>query len=81
MDLADLERVGAQATDQFRLETLPRYLVPEEADEFAAWSRGSRDLASAEDSPWLRHIRATTAAGVRWWRVRVLDYPLSEYSA
>lgn len=81
MDLDDLERIGAAATDQFRLETLPQYLVPQEADEFAAWQRGNRALPAVDDHPWLRHIRTTTAAGVRWWRVRIVDYPLTDYSA
>jgi hypothetical protein len=81
MDLADLERIAEASTDRFRLETLPTYLVPEEADEFDAWRRGRRALPTVEESPWLRHIRDTTTAGVRWWRVRVLDYPLTDYSA
>jgi hypothetical protein len=63
------------------LETLPQYLVPEEYEEFTAWHRGDRNLPTPESSPWLAHIRDTTAAGVHWWRVRVLDYPLTEYSA
>jgi hypothetical protein len=28
MELSDLERIAETATDQFRLETLPTYLVP-----------------------------------------------------
>jgi hypothetical protein len=81
MDLDDLERIGAAATDQFRLEALPQYLVPQEADEFEAWKRGHRALPAIDDSPWLQHIRDTTAHGVRWWRVRIVDYPLTDYSA
>jgi hypothetical protein len=81
MDLADLERIAEASTDRFRLETLPTYLVPEEAEEFEAWKRGHRALPTVDDVPWLRHIRDTTASGVRWWRVRILDYPLTEYSA
>jgi hypothetical protein len=81
VELEDLERIGSRATDQFRLETLPQYLVPEEDEEFTAWRRGDRTLPTPDSSPWLAHIRDTTAAGVRWWRVRVLDYPLTEYSA
>lgn len=81
MDLGDLERIAEASTDRFRLETLRTYLVPEEADEFAAWKRGHRALPAVDEAPWLQHIRDTTANGVRWWRVRLLDYPLTDYSA
>lgn len=80
MDIADLERIAESSNDRFRLEGLPQYLVEEEAEEFAAWKRGHRGLPKVDDDPWLRHIRDTTATGVRWWRVRLLDYPLSKYS-
>jgi hypothetical protein len=73
--------ISNQAKDQFRLETLPQYLVPHEDADFAAWKRGERRRRSPETSEWLAHIRDTTAAGARWWRVRILDYPLAEYSA
>lgn len=81
MDLDDLERIANQAKDQFRLEALPQYLVPEEDEDFAAWQRGERPRRTPESSAWLAEIRDTTAAGVHWWRARVLDYPLAEYSA
>ncbi|MBA8932158.1 hypothetical protein BC739_009417 [Kutzneria viridogrisea] len=80
MDLAELGRIGATATDQFRLETLPTYLVDEEAEDFAAWQRGNRTLLTVENDPWLQHIRDTTATGVHWWRARIVDYPLTDYS-
>ena len=79
--MADLERIAEASTDQFRLESLPTYLVPQEAEEFDAWKRGHRVLPAVDEVPWLRHIRDTTADGVRWWRVRILDYPLTDYSA
>lgn len=80
MDLDDIERIAERATDQFRLETLPRYLVEHEDEEFAAWKRGERKFHTPDDNEWLAHIRDTTAAGVHWWRARILDYPLTEYS-
>jgi hypothetical protein len=80
LNLSDLEAIGAKATDQFRLEALPQYLVPQEDDDFDAWKRGSRELPTPDTSPWLAHIRDTTDAGVRWSRVRILDYPLATYS-
>jgi hypothetical protein len=80
MDLDELEEIAEASQDRFRLETLPAYTVELEAEEFAAWKRGERRLPPVAGVPWLRHIRATTAAGVRWWRVRILDYPLTEYA-
>lgn len=81
MDLDDLRRLYDNATDHFRLETLPQYLVPQEAEEFAAWKRGERQYNTPENTKYLAFLRDTTAAGQRWWRVHVLDYPLAEYSA
>jgi hypothetical protein len=80
MELQDLERIAEASSDRFRLETLPTYLVPEEADEFNDWRQGRRALPAIDESPWLQHIRDTTVGGVRWWRVRVLSYPLSDYA-
>jgi hypothetical protein len=76
----DLVRLYTQATDRFRLETLPQYLVPQEVDQLAAWRRGERRLHVPEDTEWLAKIRDETAAGGRWWRVHILDYPLVDYS-
>lgn len=81
LDFNDLERIAEFSKDRFRLETKPTYLVEDEADEFAAWKRGQRTLPSVDDDPWLTNIRESTATGVRWWRVRILDYPLTDYSA
>jgi hypothetical protein len=81
MDLADLRRISERATDHFRLEAIPQYLVPQEEEGFAAWKRGVRNRATPENNAWLAKLRATTAAGQRWWRVRILDYPLVDYSS
>jgi hypothetical protein len=81
MDDTEFDRIINQATDHFRLETLPEYLVPQEDEDFTAWKRGERRRRTPETSEWLAEIRDSTAAGRRWWRVRVLDYPLTEYSA
>lgn len=80
MDLADVAAIAAKSTDLFRLEAQPTYMVEQEADDFAAWQRGDRSLLTPETNSWLAHIRDTTAAGARWSRVRILDYPLTEYS-
>jgi hypothetical protein len=64
----------------FRLETLPQYLVDGEADRLRAFREG-RPLPerSVATNPWLQHIAQTSAAGVRWHRVHVVDRPLTEY--
>ena len=82
MDLEDLSRLVESSTESaFRLETLPQYLVPQEADEFAAWRAGRpQPLLTPETSPWLARVKAGVARGYRWYRVHVLDHPLSEYA-
>jgi hypothetical protein len=80
MDANDIGRMADRATNLFRLETLPVYDVGEEADDFAAWQRGTRILPALETDEWLQKIRNTTAAGACWSRVRILDYPLTDYS-
>lgn len=66
--------------EAFRLETLQRYVVDEEAPRIAAFRRGSaRPERSVRTSPWLRRIATTTAAGKSWKRIHVVDLPLSEY--
>jgi hypothetical protein len=81
MDLDDFDQVADRATDAFRLETLPQYLVPQEDERFTAWKHGERRRRTPENNTWLAQLRDFTTAGKRWWRVRILDYPLAEYSA
>lgn len=81
MEIADLARIveGARLS-VFRLETLPQYLVPQEAEEFAAWRSGRPVvLPTPETSPWLAQVATRVTSGVRWSRVHVLDHPLSDY--
>lgn len=78
---AELDDLFDSATASiFRLETLPAYDVDEEADRIAQWRAGQpRPEQSVRTSEWLREIAASTLAGVRWERVRVVDDPLTEY--
>lgn len=80
MDDAQLAEIAERSLGRFRLETLPTYRVDQEADDFARWQRGDRTLLTPDTNEWLAHIRDTTAAGVHWGRVRILDYPLTPYS-
>lgn len=81
MDLEDLGRLVEEASESvFRLETLAQYLVPDEADEFAAWKAGRPyPLATPDTSEWLAQIAHDVAVGCRWYRARILGDPLSEY--
>jgi len=71
---------GFQST-AFRWESLPAYDVGgAEAERLAAWREGSpRPVQSVRTSPWLARIAATTTAGKRWARVRVVDEPPTDY--
>lgn len=82
MDLEDLNRIVAHSQrSAFRLEALQQYLVPQEADEFAQWRAGHPlTLPTPETSPWLARIQAAVACGYRWYRVHLLDRPLSDYA-
>lgn len=62
----------------FRLETRAEYLEPYEAEPFRAWLAGrAPDLSYMHD--WLDGVRAATAAGKRYERVRVLAEPPTPY--
>ncbi len=82
MDVEELRRlVETSRRSAFRLEALPQYLVPQEAAEFAAWREGRpQPLRTPETSPWLAQIEQATARGCRWYRVHILDHPLTDYT-
>ncbi|MGX8907746.1 DUF6879 family protein [Streptomyces netropsis] len=64
--------------EAWRLETLPQYLVPQEAEEFAAFKNGARFPGPYEDS-WTALIRKHTTSGGGIGRVHILARPLSDY--
>lgn len=80
MDISDIAAIADRAHDLFRLETQPTYDVEQEAADFAAWQRGNRTLLTPDTNAWLRKIQRSTAAGQHWTRVRILDYPLTDYA-
>jgi hypothetical protein len=58
----------------FRLETLPVYDVPEEADEVRAFLAGEPSPeCSVRTSPWLARMATSTVAGRDWRRLRLLS--------
>ena len=82
MDLDDLDRIVERSSrSAFRLESLPQYLVPHEDEDFNTWLEG-KPLAprTPENSPWLARIQESSRNGYRWYRVHVLDQPLSAYT-
>ncbi|MGH3931101.1 MAG: DUF6879 family protein [Pseudonocardiaceae bacterium] len=81
MDLDDLRRIGSAAKQSaFRLETLPQYLVPQEADDFSAWKAGHLiPPRNPENNKMLARIQRDVAQGFRRYRVHILDQPLTAY--
>lgn len=66
----------------FRLEGLQTYAVAADDEELAAFRTGApRPERSVRTSPWLARIAVSTVTGgVSWSRVRVIEYPLTEYT-
>lgn len=65
----------------FRLETLQTYAVSTEDEGLRAFREGlPRPERSVRTSPWMQRLAATTIAGKRWSRVRLVRHPLSEYT-
>lgn len=81
MNGADLSALFDSVTrTAFRLETLQTYDVSGELDSVRAFRDGlPRPERSVRTNPFLRRIALQTAVGVQWSRVRVVEYPLTEY--
>ncbi|MEU3394994.1 DUF6879 family protein [Streptomyces albidoflavus] len=60
-------------SEAWRLETLPQYLVPQEAEEFAAFQGGKTFPGPYEDS-WTQMVRTRNVG-----RVHIVSRPLSDY--
>ncbi len=67
------EKFKTFQTEAWRLETLPQYLVPQEAEEFAAFKAGARFPGPYEDA-WMAMVR-TRSVG----RVHIVTRPLTDY--
>lgn len=66
-------------TEAWRLESLPQYLMPQEAQELAAFRSGARVDPRTYSSPYTEELRALRREGKRKGRVHVVTRPLSEY--
>jgi hypothetical protein len=62
----------------FRLETLPEYNVPQEAEMVARFKRGE-PVDLPDDHPWLERVRHHCRSGKVMRRVRVVSHPLTDY--
>ncbi|WFB07843.1 hypothetical protein LRS74_12900 [Streptomyces sp. LX-29] len=65
-------------SEAWRLETLPVYRVPQEADEFARFLAGE-PLVVPESDDWTKLVRRHRRNGGTVGRVHVLRRPLSDY--
>lgn len=81
MNLDDLGRIGGAAKrSAFRLETLPQYLVPQEAEGFADWKAGkSIPPRTPENHEGIARLQRDVERGFRRYRVHILDQPLTAY--
>jgi hypothetical protein len=63
----------------FRLETLDRYDVGSDGDDFARYLRGEPEPTPERKQPWLDRLRREAEAGILNHRVHVLSTPLTDY--
>lgn len=64
----------------FRLECLPEYQVPQEAEWLAAFKRdGSLPDLSPENDSWLKLVRTHVQHGCSMQRLRIVSHPLTDY--
>lgn len=66
-------------TEAWRLETLPQYLVPQEADEINRFRAGKRIDPEVFSCDYTERLRRQRQEGRRQGRVHVVTRPLSEY--
>ncbi|SHM99548.1 DUF6879 family protein [Streptomyces yunnanensis] len=65
--------------EAWRLETLPQYLMPQEADEIQAFRSGVRIDPHTVSNEYTDRLRGQVADGRVQGRVHVVSRPLSEY--
>ncbi|MFE9456384.1 DUF6879 family protein [Streptomyces californicus] len=61
----------------FRLETRRGYASDRNSSKWERWKRGA-DISAEPDNAWRENVRAQTARGKRFERVRLVDQPLTE---
>lgn len=65
--------------DLVRVETLDRYVSASDGAELDRFLKGESEPDRAAKASWLTRIRADTAAGRIWRRIRVVEPPLTDY--
>lgn len=63
----------------FRLEYRKDYNVPADLAEFARWKAGEPTAADDPDNEYWQEVRSLRARDVACRRVRVIDFPISDY--
>ncbi len=63
----------------YRLETLQRYTVPQEAESLAAFLAGHPDPFGSYGNSWARTVAGAAAAGKVIQRVHVIEEPVTDY--
>lgn len=81
LDLPQLAQVIAElhTTHLLRVETLPYYDAASDDADYTRYLAGEPAPTAAAKEPWLARLRADTAAGRRWSRLRVVQLPLTDY--
>jgi len=70
---------NAATFEVFRLEYRGEYNVPSDLAEFERWKAGDPTSADDADNSYWNEVRAVRARGASCRRVRVIDFPISEY--
>jgi|AntDryMetagUQ889_1029465.scaffolds.fasta_scaffold12316_2 hypothetical protein len=63
----------------FRLETLDRYDVASNGDEYQRYLAGEVKPNPERKEPWMEHIRGEVSRGLHTYRVHVVRSPLNDY--
>ncbi|MFD8550549.1 DUF6879 family protein [Streptomyces fradiae] len=66
-------------SEAWRLETLPKYLVPQETEELEAFRAGKRVDPLTYSSAYTENLKRIRGEGKRKGRVHIVARPLSEY--
>ncbi|WP_432024146.1 DUF6879 family protein [Streptomyces parvus] len=61
----------------FRLETRRGYASDRNSPKWGRWKNGA-DISAEPDNAWRENVRAQTAEGKRFERVRLVDQPMTE---
>lgn len=63
----------------FRLESLPKYNVPEDLVLFKKWKKGKLNV-NFDFKDWFKNLEKIKKKGIKIQRVRILPLPLSNYT-